>query len=100
MPASKPVASFITPVVLKCAVTLVSVGAAVFLASVLDHYWHSSPDASLLLCAVMCSAWFGGMRQGLLAIILSSLAFNYYFLPPTHSFAVNLHELPRLVFFV
>jgi C4-dicarboxylate-specific signal transduction histidine kinase len=35
----------------------------------------------------------------LLAIALSVLTFDYYFLPPTHSVVPNLNELPRLVLF-
>ena len=48
----------------------------------------------------MWSAWFGGLRQGLLAITLSALAFDYYFLPPIYSFAVNASEFPRLIVFI
>ena len=38
--------------------------------------------ASVFLCTIMISAWIGGVGPGLLAIVLSCLAFNYYFLPP------------------
>jgi Domain of unknown function (DUF4118) len=37
-----------------------------------------SAPVSLLLCAVMFSAWFGGIGPGLLATGLSTLAFDYY----------------------
>jgi signal transduction histidine kinase/PAS domain-containing protein len=87
------------PAVLRCVITLVSVASAVMLASVLDHYWRSTPYVSVFLCAIMCSAWFGGLRQGLLAITLAMLAFVYFFLPPIHSFAPNLSEMPRLIVF-
>jgi len=87
------------PAGLRCAFTLVSVASAVILAMVVDHYWQSSPYVSLFLCAVLCSAWFGGLRQALLAIALSVLAFAYYFVPPIHTLAVNLNELPRLILF-
>jgi len=86
--------------VLKSAVTLVSVAAAVIVAKVLQHYWKSEAFASLFFCAIMFSAWFGGYRQGLLAITLSALAFDYCFLTPIHSIAVNLTELPRLTVFL
>jgi PAS domain S-box-containing protein len=87
------------PAGLRCAFTLGSVVSAVILAMVVDHYWQSTPYVSLFLCAILCSAWFGGLRQALLAIALSVLAFAYYFLPPTHTLAVNLNELPRLILF-
>ncbi len=80
-------------------VAIVSVASAVILAQVLEHYWQSTPFVSLFLCAIMFSAWFGGFKPGLLAIALSVLAFDYYFLLPTHSLVPNLNELPRLVLF-
>ena len=80
-------------------VAIVSVASAVILAQVLEHHWQSTPFVSLFLCAIMVSAWFGGLKPGLLAIALSVLAFDYYFLLPTHSLVPNLNELPRLVLF-
>ena len=87
------------PAVWRYAVALVSVTSAALLAMVLENYWQSTPFVSLFLCAIMVSAWFGGFGPGLLAIALSVLAFDYYFLPPTHSLVPNSNELPRLVLF-
>jgi PAS domain S-box-containing protein len=55
---------------------------------------------SLFLCAVILSAWFGGVGPGLVATVLSALAFNYYFLPPIHSLGPKPDEIPRLVIFI
>src|SRR5882724_8590831 len=84
----------------RYAAAIVPVAAAVLSAKVLEQYWQSTPFVSLFLCAIMFSAWFGGLKPGLLAIVLSVLAFDYYFLPPIHSLLPNLNELPRLVLFV
>src|SRR6266403_922243 len=54
---------------------------------------------SLFLGAIMLSAWFGGLGPGLLATALSSLAFDYYFMPPIYSFVAKPGEIPRLVIF-
>ncbi|MCU1255037.1 MAG: hypothetical protein JWM83_1336 [Candidatus Angelobacter sp.] len=54
---------------------------------------------SLFFCAVMLSAWFGGIGPGLLATALSSLAFDFYFLPPIHTLAPKPEEIPRLIIF-
>src|SRR3989440_10840162 len=51
-----------------------------------------SAPVSLFLCAVMLSAWLGGVGPGLLATVLSAAAFAYYF--------VNPFEMPRFVVFV
>ena len=88
------------PLFLRFAAAIVSVGSALFLAQVLERHWQSTPYVSLFLCAIIFSAWFGGFRAGLLAVLLSILAFDYFFLAPTHSLVVNTNEVPRLVLFV
>jgi PAS domain S-box-containing protein len=55
---------------------------------------------SLFLCAVILSAWFGGIRPGLLAAALSALGFYYFFLPPVHSLDAKPDEIPRLLVFM
>jgi C4-dicarboxylate-specific signal transduction histidine kinase len=55
---------------------------------------------SLFLCAVILSAWFGGVWPGLLATALSALAFYYYYLPPIYSLDGKPEEIPRLVIFM
>src|SRR5713226_9266937 len=55
---------------------------------------------SIFLCAVIFSAWFGGVGPGLLATALSALAFYYYFLPPIYSLDAKPGEIPRLVIFM
>jgi len=54
---------------------------------------------SLFLCAIMFTAWVGGVKPGLLAMALSLLSFKYYFLTPVHSLALDSGEIPRLVVF-
>ncbi|MGB7283769.1 MAG: DUF4118 domain-containing protein, partial [Candidatus Acidiferrum sp.] len=56
--------------------------------------------ASLFLCAVLVSAWFGGNGPGLLATALSALAFDYYFVLPLHSLTAKAEEIPRLAMFI
>jgi len=54
---------------------------------------------SLFLCAIMFTAWVGGLKAGVLAMALSLLSFKYYFLTPVHSLALDSEEMPRLVVF-
>jgi PAS domain S-box-containing protein len=79
-------------------VAALSVAIALVVARWLDIRLEAAP-ASLFLCAVMFSAWFGGVRGGLLAAVLCMLAFMYYFVAPTHSLIVAPREIPRLVIF-
>src|ERR1700681_3201209 len=52
------------PSSVKYAVTLVSVASAVIIAWVLWHFWHSEAFASVFFCAIIFSAWFGGLQAG------------------------------------
>ena len=97
---SKPHRRFVAAAVLNCAVTLFSVAAAAVLAWVIWHWLYSEAFASLFFCAVLVSAWFGGFRQALFAVTVSTIAFDYYFLPPYHSFCVEPGQWVRLVIFV
>src|SRR6185295_8588190 len=83
---------------LRYGVAVVSVFAALLIALWMESILQSAPHVSLFLCAVMLSAWFGGIRPGLLAIALSLFAFAYI-LPPNYSFTVETREIPRLLIF-
>jgi two-component system, NarL family, sensor kinase len=75
-----------------------SVTAALVSSQLLERYLVPAP-VSVFLCAVMFSAWFGGLRPGLLATALSVLAFAYYFTTPLYSLFVDIKEIPRLLIF-
>ena len=81
------------------AIAVLSVAAALIVSRAPSFHLQSAP-VSLFLCAVMVSAWVGGLLPGLLATLLSCLFFSYYFLAPTSSFSVNADELPRGVLFL
>jgi signal transduction histidine kinase len=74
------------------------VAAALVIARFLELRLVSAP-VSLFLCAIIFSAWFGGAGPGLWALVLSHLAFVYCVVTPIYSFAVDAHEIPRVVLF-
>ena len=84
---------------MRYVVAVLSVAAALIIARLLDTHLVSAP-ASLFLCAIMFSAWYGGVRPGLLAMALSLLAFVYYFVTPIYSLYVPINEIPRVLIFV
>jgi PAS domain S-box-containing protein len=85
-------------VILRYGVALLSVSAALILALWMESVLHSAAHVSLFLCAIMLSAWFGGIRPGVLAIVLSILGFAYI-LTPNYSLTVEAREIPRLLIF-
>lgn len=76
-----------------------SVVAALVAGLLLDRLLETAPFVSLFLCAIMFASWYGGVGPGLFATALSISAFDYYFLPPIHSVAVALRDIPRLALF-
>jgi C4-dicarboxylate-specific signal transduction histidine kinase len=86
------------PAILRYGMAVLSVTAALIVARLLDIHLVAAP-VSLFLCAIMFSAWFGGVRPGLLVVVLSLLAFKYYFVTPLYSLAVEIKEVPRLIIF-
>lgn len=49
--------------------------------------------------AVVASAWFGGRWPGWLAVILSALAVEYFFMAPIKSFGLNRESVPVFIEF-
>ena len=46
------------------------------------------PFVFLFFGAIMCSAWFGGYTAGSMAVVLSSIAVTFFFVPPFYSMSV------------
>jgi C4-dicarboxylate-specific signal transduction histidine kinase len=55
---------------------------------------------TLFLCVVVLSAWYGGVGPGLLATVLSSLAFHYSFLHPIYPSGLKPRETPRILMYI
>ncbi|HEX9509237.1 MAG TPA: MEDS domain-containing protein [Puia sp.] len=85
-------------VILNYLAAVLSVTAALILAKILGAHLATAP-ISLFLCAIMFSAWYGGVKPGLLAMALSLLAFRFYFVDPIYSWAIDIREVPRLLIF-
>jgi C4-dicarboxylate-specific signal transduction histidine kinase len=98
MPGSNPLLCPKPPAIWSYGIATLSVAAALAISRFPAVHLQDAP-VSLFLCAVILSAWFGGIGPGLLATALSALAFNYYFLPPIHSLGPKPDEIPRLVIF-
>ena len=58
------------------------------------------PFLFLFFAAVMAAAWVGGPGAGLFAVLLSTLAIDYFFVPPLHSWAINATDTTYFAVFV
>jgi PAS domain S-box-containing protein len=86
------------PVFLRYGIAVLLVLTALILAKWPALHLDESPLA-LFVFVVLISAWVGGTAPGLLAAVLSTLVFDYYFLTPIHSLAVKPGAIPRFVGF-
>lgn len=80
-------------------IALACMGAALG-ASLLLQRLFPYPFLFLFFAAVMASAWFGGTGPGLFAVFLCTLAVDYFFVPPFHSFAINATDTAYFAAFI
>ncbi len=75
---------------------VINVAVALVLTIWLEKYTDITP---LFYAAIVVSAWFGGMGPGLLAVVLSELAIDYYFAEPLYSLRLGPKPISFLVVF-
>jgi PAS domain S-box-containing protein len=78
----------------------VSVTAAVAVALLMEHYSFRGVEFPLFLFAIAVTVWYGGNGAGAVAVVTSSLAFNYFFTEPRYSFYVTRFDIPYYAVFV
>jgi len=76
-----------------------SVAVALGAGLMLDHFGFRDATVPLFICASAISSWYGGQGPGVLAVVLCSLAFDYFFVPPLHTLYIAATELPHFLIF-
>ena len=78
---------------------VLSVGVALAAALLLQHFQFRDAEVPLLLFAVAITSWYGGPGPAVLAVILSSICFNYFFVQPLYTFYIARSDLPYFIIF-
>ena len=74
---------------------------ALLLRFLLKPFLGGEAPLLVFIMPVMLSAWYGGLRPGLLATVLSALVGSYFFLPPLFNVGVfRVADLIRLCIFL
>src|ERR1041385_4145915 len=73
-----------------------SVMAALTITIPLKQYTDITP---LFYAAIVLSAWFGGMGPGLIAVLLSAVAIDYYFVEPLYTLGLETKRTSFLLVF-
>ncbi len=86
--------------ILRYGLSVVCVAIALGLALTLQYYQFRDVELPLLNLAVAIATWYAGVGPSVLAILLSTMCFNYFFAEPIYSFAVSTKDLPYFLIFL
>src|SRR5262249_13359835 len=74
----------------------VALGISLFL---FNHGFHGI-EFPLFLIAITLTIWYAGITPAILALVLSALAFDYYFIQPYRSLYITLDDVPYYLVFI
>jgi PAS domain S-box-containing protein len=86
--------------VLRYGLAATSVAVALGLALLEQRYGFRDLQVPLFLFAIAVTVWYAGIGPAIVAVVLSSLAFDYFFTEPRYSFYIRGPELPYYAVFI
>ncbi len=89
MPQGKGSSPNILRAVQRYGLAGLSVGIALGTALLLERYHFRGVEFPLFLFAIALTVWYAGVGPAILAVLLSSLVFDYFFTEPLYSFYVR-----------
>jgi len=86
-------------VIQRYGLAVISVSAALGGALLMQRFHVRDVEIALFLFAAAVSAWYGGPGAALLALLLSTISFDYFFVEPFHTLVITPSELPYFIVF-
>jgi PAS domain-containing protein len=65
----------------------------------LERFHFRDVEVPLFLFAVAVAAWYGETEGAVLALLLSCISFDYFFVEPLHTLDISLSDLPYYIVF-
>ncbi len=78
---------------------ILSVSFALGVALLMESFHVREVEVPLFLFAIAVSAWYGGSGAALLALLLSTISFDYFFTEPLHTLYITGSDLPYFISF-
>jgi PAS domain S-box-containing protein len=100
MAQQKPSMPKALPSILRYGLAAASVAIALGTALLLDRVNIRGVEFPLFLFAIALTVWYAGIGPAILAVVLSSLAFDYFFTEPRHTLYVGRVDLPYYTVFL
>jgi signal transduction histidine kinase len=85
---------------LRYGFAVVSVAAALGASFVFQHYEFRDVELPVLTVSIAFTTWYAGAGPALLAVLLSSATFDYFFTEPLYSLNISARDLPYFLIFV
>src|SRR6202049_1561742 len=79
---------------------VVSVAIALGVAFAFQHYQFRDVELPALRVAIAFTTWYAGAGPAVLAVLLSSACFDYFFTEPRYSLDISIRDLPYFLIFV
>jgi K+-sensing histidine kinase KdpD len=95
MPQGKPPLPNISSPFQRYGLAVLCVAIALGIALLLERYHFRGVEFPLFLFAIALTVWYAGVGPAILAVIFSSLAFDYFFTEPLYSLYVRRSDLHR-----
>ncbi len=80
--------------------SVLCVAVALGTAFALRHFGFRDVELPVLTLAIAIATWYAGTGPSVLAVLLSSASFDYFFTEPFYSFDISVRDLPYFFIFV
>ena len=100
MAEHKPAVLKTTSAILRYGLAVGSVALGTLAAFPLERYQFRGVEYPIFLFAIALTVWYAGLGPAILAVVLSSLSFNYFFTDPRFSFYVTRADIPYYLIFI
>ena len=86
--------------ILRYSFSAASVAVALGVAFTLQYFQFRDVELPVLTLAIAFATWHAGTGPSVLAVLLSSVSFDYFFIEPRYSLGISVRDLPYFVIFV
>jgi K+-sensing histidine kinase KdpD len=76
------------------------VAIALGLALAFQHYGVQNVESPPFSLAIVLIAWYAGIGPSVVAVVLSTTCFNYFFTEPLYTFEISSDDLPNFLLFI
>jgi light-regulated signal transduction histidine kinase (bacteriophytochrome) len=85
---------------LRYGFAVVSVALGLVLGLLFQYYQFRDVEVPVLALSIALTTWYAGTGPSVVAILLSTACFDYFFTEPFHSFSISSQDLPYFLIFV